>query len=535
MEGADAKGYTALREEVRLEELVAATASVIKRLTGADMQATRRFLLKQCFVPGQGFSSQYAGQTTVSCATTAICMYALSEMGLLKLQERSEFRRVLLRFRLTAPAERTGAFPRTTAGAPSVWTTGQAVLALLSLGASWADVESSVEWLLRTQAANGGWNFPGTAAGQERLIYTFYPTLVVARCRRRLGNRAKQALSHVAAFIDSCEEHETAFWAPLREHMRRVAGASRRNASSTAVSSLMGYGELFEDGWPTTHVDENWLSERFSMSLMCGPNYLHLRRVVRADDPLALLHIRYLADERINGGWNDKHEPQPKTWATALGALTLYRWAADLIRIRANPSRLPTRAELIAKLRGGAGAPRPISKTARGLLRRLSTLHPGALQAMDYQVWVRDVFTFLFGEVLKEPKLESKTFFGTLRRDVTFRNAAQTGPWFDWKIRHETDPLLIECKNKEVLSFGDLRQTASYLGKRMGRLAILTCRTMTADDIREILNWFVNNDEKYVLVLNDDALVDWVRLKDRGEDPTDAIADLYRSLREGAQ
>ena len=45
----------------------------------------------------------------------------------------------------------------------------------------------------------------------------------------------------------------------------------------------------------------------------------------------------------------------------------------------------------------------------------------------------------------------------------------------------------------------------------------------------------VNNDDKYVLVVNDETLIDWVRLKDRGEDPTDAIADLYRSLREGAQ
>ena len=43
----------------------------------------------------------------------------------------------------------------------------------------------------------------------------------------------------------------------------------------------------------------------------------------------ALLHIRYLADERIGAGWNDRREDQPKPWATALGALTLHRWGVE--------------------------------------------------------------------------------------------------------------------------------------------------------------------------------------------------------------
>ena len=69
----------------------------------------------------------------------------------------------------------------------------------------------------------------------------------------------------------------------------------------------------------------------------------------------------------------------------------------------------------------------------------------------------------------------------------------------------------------------------------MGTLAILACRKNSGTDVLELLNWFVNNDEKYILVVNDEALIDWIRLKDRGEDPTNAIADLYRSLREGSQ
>jgi hypothetical protein len=98
-------------------------------------------------------------------------------------------------------------------------------------------------------------------------------------------------------------------------------------------------------------------------------------------------------------------------------------------------------------------------------------------------------------------------------------------------MRHEIHSLLVECKNKATLTYDDVRQTACYLGKMMGRLGILACRRTTPDDLREILTWFVNNDDKYILVVNDETLFDWIRLKDRGGDPTAAIADLYRSLR----
>jgi hypothetical protein len=77
---------------------------------------------------GKGFSSQYAGQETVSCATSAICIYALSETGQLSHSQKHEFQRVLLAFRETVPAEQAGASPSATEEDPSAWTTAQAAL-----------------------------------------------------------------------------------------------------------------------------------------------------------------------------------------------------------------------------------------------------------------------------------------------------------------------------------------------------------------------------------------------------------------------
>jgi hypothetical protein len=248
-----------------------------------------------------------------------------------------------------------------------------------------------------------------------------------------------------------------------------------------------------------------------------------------------MLHLRYFADERRGSGWNDKAEKKPKTWATALGVLTLYYWAKDVQATESTVPRLPTRVELISRSLHRLEPPQRTSKTASDLLRRFQRLRPGNEDFKPYQHLIQDVFTYLFGDVLKDPKPESKTLFGTLRRDVTFRNAADKGPWADWKIEHHALHVVVECKNERAVSNDDVRQIASYLGKGMGQLGVLASRNTSADEIRELLNAFVYNDDKYVLVVNDAALIDWIRLKDRGEDPTDAIADLYRSLRERSQ
>ena len=441
----------------------------------------------------------------------------------------------MLAFRAAVPPEQEGAFPRTTRGEPSVWTTGQAALALQSLGTRWDLVRPSVDWLLARQAPNGGWNFSGTDEGHERLIYALYPTLVLRHCEAQLGKAGRHALRRVSEFVDSCEERRSAFWFPLRNHLRGLLPKHRGGERKRDEVSVDDYWRLFEQGWPTERVDDDWLPDRFNMALMCGANYLLLRREVRADHALALLHLRYLADERIGHGWSDHREEHPKTWATALGALTLHRWARDFSQLASNLSRLPTRSELVSKLQGRTGRGGPVSKEAHSLVRRFSLLQPGAQDAVNYQTLVLDAFAFLFGDVLKDAHPESKTLLGTLRRDVTFRNAADAGSWLDWKNAHGNQSILIECKNKEDLSHDDLRQTACYLGRKMGHLGILACRKTTADGVREILNWFVNNDDKYILIVNDDSLVDWIRLKDGGENPTDAIADVYRTLRESSQ
>src|SRR6266446_7797641 len=99
------------------------TWPLVKRLAGVEIDAIRPLLMRQCFVEGKGFSAQYPGDRTTSCATTAICLYALSEMGLLSDPERKSFLNLLLSLRVSNTTTNAGAFPRTTSGTSSVWTT----------------------------------------------------------------------------------------------------------------------------------------------------------------------------------------------------------------------------------------------------------------------------------------------------------------------------------------------------------------------------------------------------------------------------
>lgn len=171
------------------QQTVAKTSLVIKHLTGADIDATRAFLRKQCFLEGKGFSSQYAGQKTISCTTTAICEYALSETGPLTLQEKEEFQRILLAFRRNSPPDQAGAFPRSTGQTACVWTTGQAALALASLRAPWRVIQPSVEWLLRTQAANGG-DFRGSRRSRATVTLGPGTSEIPDTPRRKVGGAA---------------------------------------------------------------------------------------------------------------------------------------------------------------------------------------------------------------------------------------------------------------------------------------------------------------------------------------------------------
>ena len=385
---------------------------------------------------------QYAGQAIVSCSTTAICVYALSETGPLTQQEKNQVPAGLPTFRLNSPADQAGAFPRIIGGKPVERASpiGQAALALASLGAPWARFSPPSSGCSELfVAGNGGWNFPGTDASHQRLIYSLYPTLVIARFRRRLGNRGTEAIGRLSAFLDSmprtpCRKMVAAS-AALATHRRDFCERSAPVTSSFRNS--LRIGSLFEEDWPTIHVDEDWLPDRFSMAQMRllfelpapSANSSAGRSAGTLAHPI-LLEIREVTE--VAGTTGPRNYPKNMgdrtrcAHTTPVGPRSCWRRSDSPEAPHSGQNSSPD-------CEAGHNKVKRSSRTARPLLNRIAELRAGMADAKRYQHWLRDVFTFLFGEVLKEPKLESKTFFGTQRRDITFRNAAEVNTLVHWK------------------------------------------------------------------------------------------------------
>lgn len=502
---------------------------LVRKLTGINLSAVRKSLLSW-HRPKEGFGI-YAG-SPASCSCTALCAYVLARTGRLPESRWKSLAQNLFAFRARTSGG-GGAFPRMPEGEPSTWTTGLATLALLALDVPWEEVEPSVRWLLQEQGASGGWTY-SPESPEERLIYTIYPTLVLARTQLKLRNEGSAALDRVCHYLNICKERDEVFWTPAVHFLKRVSTLKADPGAKREPVDLADYVQIFAQQWPVERIDEDHLPRRFNMAAYAPSNYMFVRRLVGPTDPVSLLHMRCLADERLGDGWSDSpRDDRPKTWATALGLLTLASWSRDLEREQPSITRLPTRVEIVRSHDHQPSAPCP---EGRRLLAKLQKIPTGQEGADNYRDWVRDIFVYLFSKDLEKPSTEVRTWLGTQRRDVTFAVKNHDSPWREWKRNYGVPAsIVVECKNKAKLNPVDIRQLACYLGKKMGRFGIMVTRKSTIDDLRDHLNWFENNDDKCILVFNDDALKDWITMKARERDPTEAVVDLHRALAEASQ
>ena len=201
------------------------------------------------------------------------------------------------------------------------------------------------------------------------------------------------------------------------------------------------------------------------------------------------------------------------------------------------------------KEREGAGAtpalPPSRSETATTreagdrLLRELEEIPPGRDAASAYQRQVLRILTFVFAPELTDGKLEEATIHGTERRDIIFTNESNGSFWQYARQHHDSVFQMFECKNTEHLEPGDLNQTATYLGVRLGTLGIMVTRQ---DPSKEVLlkSYSIHNDgtgasRKIVLILSDDDLCRLVRARQQGAFPAKVVQQIYRDFRLSCQ
>ena len=173
------------------------------------------------------------------------------------------------------------------------------------------------------------------------------------------------------------------------------------------------------------------------------------------------------------------------------------------------------------------------------LMEDLARIPTGRDAASAYQRHVLRILSFVFEPELTDGKIEEATVHGTERRDIIFTNESTESFWQYVRQHHDSVFQMFECKNTATLTPGDLNQTATYLGVRLGTFGIIVTRRPPSKGVL-LKSYSIHNDgvgehRKIVLVLSDDDLVRLVRARETGEPAAKVVQQMYRDFRLNCQ
>jgi hypothetical protein len=167
---------------------------------------------------------------------------------------------------------------------------------------------------------------------------------------------------------------------------------------------------------------------------------------------------------------------------------------------------------------------------ARSTLRHLRGLRAGARAAYEYEKDVHLVLAVILHPHLTDPRSQAQTISGARKRDILFSNFSSHPFWQRMGQRHDATLIVFEVKNVEKLRVIHVDQVAGYLTPGVGRLGFLVSHTRAeAPMLRRAVHVY-HADGRVILFLCDDDLEEMLKLKGRGEDPTELIEQRYNDF-----
>jgi len=166
------------------------------------------------------------------------------------------------------------------------------------------------------------------------------------------------------------------------------------------------------------------------------------------------------------------------------------------------------------------------------LIKRLDKCPAGERGWSDFEKICTEILTLLFVPPLDKPHIQPKTYSRTNRRDAVFpnKNFSVSGNWGLFYKELDASMILCEFKNYDRSSIGhrEVIQTNFYLRRKtFGRLALMVCSKTPNASAHKVRNTIFSEEGKVILFLTKDDLKEMLLRKQKGEDPSDLLADLY--------
>ena len=167
---------------------------------------------------------------------------------------------------------------------------------------------------------------------------------------------------------------------------------------------------------------------------------------------------------------------------------------------------------------------------ANEFIRRLHACPPGRPGWREFEDICAEIITFLFVPPLPEPYRQPRTESGNDRRDYVLSNrqANAANNWGQLLYDHNARLIPVEFKNYDAEEIGkdETYQARNYLKDHIGDLAILCCNKEPSQSALQARRSIFGGEHKLVLFITTADLEEMLRMKERGEDPSDLLIDL---------
>jgi hypothetical protein len=233
--------------------------------------------------------------------------------------------------------------------------------------------------------------------------------------------------------------------------------------------------------------------------------------------------VEYLRD------YNDEHEAVSVIYDLHWRHGKQVKEAIQRMRLEEDVYSSPPEGSVLEAVNNRDHLGHSLTEKADALLDELKSIEPGREDAGDFEDFVEDALSFLFEPDLTSPDSQVYSSDGHHIPDITFRNDATSGFWLDVKHRYGAQVLVVEAKNKEELPNEDLNQLLSRLNPSKAQYGVIVCRKVSDNDIDRVVNR-MKTEERGVLVLTDQDIRKLLRIKGKGGNPADYVAEKHRQL-----